>query len=180
MAETSKTRSGDALIPPALPGKPDPAQKILNKIRSTPSHHKRIKIIRAVSRLDHAWVEGILLESLVDPCEKIRSFLVTELAARPDLDLERVYRRMSIPPWFHKSSCLRILGLRKDPGSVRRIEKIILDPNADVKRTAADVLGEIGGRESLALLARLVRDKNHFVKLAAEKALLKASDLKFS
>lgn len=155
-------------------------RKTLSKIRSTPDPCIRFKIIRALSRLHLHWVDDVLLESLNDPSEKIRDCLIRELGARRELDLERVYRRMSAPPWYRKSSCLRILGLRKDPNSVRRIEALLEDPNADVKRTAADALGEIGGRESLALLARLVRDDNRFVKTAAEKALLKASDIKFS
>jgi len=155
-------------------------QKILRKIRSTPDQITRIKIIQALSRLDRTWVDEILLESLGDPSEKIRDCLILALGTRRELDLKQVYRRMTAPPWYRKSSCLRILGLRKDPASVRQIEILLKDPNAEVKRTAADVLGEIGGRESLALLARLVRDENRFVKMAAERALLKASDLKFS
>lgn len=157
----------------------DPSDNILKKIRTTQDSRIRLKIIRAVSGIEAGWVDSVLLESLSDPNEAVRKFLVETLSSRPDLNPERIYKRMALPPWYQKSSCLKILGARKDPGCLRHIEILLNDPNVDVKRTAAETLGEIGGREALALLARLVRDKNHFVRISAERAMLKASDLKF-
>jgi HEAT repeat protein len=157
----------------------DPTGGILKKIRATRDGRVRLKIIRAVSGIEAGWVNSVLLESLSDPNEAVRTFLVETLGSRPDLNPERIYKKMALPPWYQKSSCLKILGARKDPGCLRHIEALLNDPNVDVKRTAAEVLGEIGGREALALLARLVRDKNQFVRISAERAMLKASDLKF-
>ena len=43
---------------------------------------------------------------------------------------------------------------RKNPKAVRHIRAVINDPNVDVKRTAAQALGEIGGQEARFLLVR--------------------------
>ena len=105
--------------------------------------------------------------------------IIKALSEREDLDLERVYQRLTALHWYVKSGSLRILGFRRDPRSVKRIEAVLTDPNTDVRIQAAWALGEIGGEESLALLARLAQDGNNFVRTSAEKALQKASDLKF-
>jgi HEAT repeat protein len=79
-----------------------------------------------------------------------------------------------------KNRVLNILGIKKNPHSLSRIESILTDPNVEVRRTAALTLGQIGGKEALALLARMTKDTNPFVRKAAEKALQETSDLRFT
>jgi len=116
---------------------------------------------------------------LDDPCEKIRDSIIQELGNRNNYKLELLYKKLGTPPWYLKSSCLKILGCKKDPNSIKHIASCLHEPNADVRATTARILGDIGGREALSLLARLVKDQNYFVRISAEKALLKASDIKF-
>ena len=91
-----------------------------------------------------------------------------------------IYSKLNTPPWYIKSSGLKILALRRDPDSVRYIKNTLSEPNAEVRRSAAKALGEIGGEKALALLSELSKDKNAFVRKSAEKALNKASHLKFT
>jgi HEAT repeat protein len=70
--------------------------------------------------------------------------------------------------------------MRKNPQSLAHISRVLTDPNADVRANAAWALGEIGGKEALALLSKLSKDENNFVRISAEKALLKASQLRFT
>jgi HEAT repeat protein len=65
-------------------------------------------------------------------------------------------------------------------GAVRHIERVLSDANADVRKCAAEALGEIGGRESLPLLVRLAKDQSPYVKAAAQNALRKVSSVRFS
>jgi HEAT repeat protein len=65
-------------------------------------------------------------------------------------------------------------------GAVRHIERVLGDANADVRKCAAEALGEIGGRESLPLLVRLTKDQSPYVRAAAEEGLRKASEVRFS
>jgi len=160
--------------------KRNPSKKVLKKILATSDRQKRLKIIKALARITNNWTNYVLLEIISDPCENIRDFIISELGRRKNLDLDLIYNKLTTPPWFVKSSCLRLLGIKKDLQSVKYIRALIEDPNADVRITAAQTLGEIGGEESLALLARLIQDKNHFVKASAEKAMEKVSHLKFS
>ena len=74
---------------------------------------------------------------------------------------------------------MRLLVLKKNHYTVNKIEALIDNSNVDVRRTAAYVLGEIGGRKALTLLAMLVKDKNRIVRKSAELALDKASNIKF-
>jgi HEAT repeat protein len=71
------------------------------------------------------------------------------------------------------------LGDLRNPFSIRHIRAVVKESNVDVRRSAAQALGKIGGEESLPLLVGLVKDKNHYVKISAEEALRKVSDLKF-
>ncbi len=118
--------------------------------------------------------------TLKDNSEKIRDLIIRELGERKTLNLKLIYSKLDTPPWYVKSSGLKILALRRDPGSVRYIKKMLDEPNAEVRRSAAKTLGEIGGEKALALLAELAKDKNAFVRKSAEKALSKASHLKFT
>jgi HEAT repeat protein len=122
----------------------------------------------------------VLLDCLDESNEKIRGLIVKALSERDELDLERVYHKLTALHWYVKSGSLRILGFRRDPLSVKKIEAVLDDPNTDVRMQAAWALGEIGGEQSLALLARLAQDSNNFVRASAEKALQRASDLKFT
>jgi HEAT repeat protein len=64
-------------------------------------------------------------------------------------------------------------------GAVWHIERVLGDANADVRKCAAEALGEIGGRESLPLLVRLKKDANPYVRQAAQEGLKKASGIRF-
>lgn len=157
----------------------NPAPIVRKKIRSIPDKNTRLKIINALVRVEEAWVNRVLLDTLDDPCEKIRDVIILELSQRDNLDIQQVCKKLGGLPWYVKSSSLRILGSKKNPRTVNKIEAVIDDPNVDVRRTAAHVLGEIGGRDALALLAVLVQDKNRIVRKSAEQALEKASNIKF-
>ncbi len=152
---------------------------VSRKIKTTKDRNKRFKIIKALSQVKKPWVGEVLINSLDESCEDIREYLIKELGQREDLDLELVYPKLKALTWHVKSSCLKILGMRKDPESIAEINQILIDPNADVRATAAWALGEIGGKDALAILSGLTKDDNNFVRISAEKALHKASHLKF-
>lgn len=152
---------------------------VSRKIKVTKDRNKRFKIIKAVSQVNKPWVIEVLINSLDESCEDIRAYLIKELGQREDLDLKLVYPKLKALTWHVKSSCLKILGMRKNPESIAEINQIIKDPNADVRATAAWALGEIGGKDALATLSSLTKDENNFVRISAEKALHKASHLKF-
>ncbi len=151
----------------------------LRKLALTQDKQKRLKVLKAYSRMDTRLAEKVLVEALGDPCEEIRDFIVRELARRDSLDLDLVCGRLAGPPWYARSAALRIIGMRKAEKAVRHIERVLGDANADVRKCAADALGEIGGREVLALLVRLRKDASPYVRQAAEDGLRKASELKF-
>ncbi len=94
--------------------------------------------------------------------------------------MSKTFQKLSFSPWFVKSAFIKILGLQKNPKSIIYIEILINEPNADVRRTAAQTLGKIKGEEALSLLLKLSKDKNYFVRMSAEKSLKKSVNLKFS
>jgi len=155
------------------------ADLVLRKIKSTKEKQKRLKIIKSIAGVDGAWVNEVLLEALEDPSEKIRDFIIKELARKEDLKLDRIYQKLLHPPWYVKSAVLKILGMKKNPLSLGLIEAVLNDDNVDVRISAARALGEIGGEDALLLLNKLAQDKNRFVRKSAEESLNKASHLKF-
>jgi hypothetical protein len=151
----------------------------LRKIALTEDKQKRLKVLRAYARLDTRLAGRVLIEALGDPCEEIRDFLVKELGERESFEPDLAYAKLSGPPWYARSAVLRVLGARRVEGAVRHIERVLGDSNADVRKCAAEALGEIGGRESLPLLVRLKKDANPYVRQAAEEGLRKASGIRF-
>ncbi|MEW5902149.1 MAG: HEAT repeat domain-containing protein [Acidobacteriota bacterium] len=156
------------------------AEAVLRKLNSLPDKERRLKILKAISRLKASWVLRVLLEALADPCESNRDFLVRELSQREVWSPAPFYEKLARPPWFAKSAVLKILGGRKDSGAVPAIAEAVTDANIDVRRSAADALGEIGGKEALALLVRLAKDPSRYVRQAAGEALRKVSRVRFS
>ena len=150
-----------------------------NKIFQCRDGQKKLKIIKAYARLEADLSETILIEALSDPCETIRDFIIRELSARPEIDIDRLCRRLTSPPWYARSAVLRIVGARKPDQVVSFVGKVVEDANADVRKCAAQILGEIGGRETLPLLIRLQKDSNPYVRAAAEDGLRKASEVRF-
>jgi HEAT repeat protein len=156
------------------------SQSIQKKIESVKDKNKRLQMIKALSKSKDAWIPQALLGALKDPSEEIREYIVNECGNRENLNLNLVYQKLLSPLWYVKSSALKVLAIKKKSESVKHIRPVINDRNADVKRSAALALGEIGGKDSLVLLARLAKDENPYVRSVAEKALGKASSLRFT
>ncbi len=152
---------------------------VSRKLQGTPDKLKRIKILRAIGRLQAPWIPQALAEALSDTSEDVREQITTILAERESLDLGILYQKLSKSPWFVKSAALKVLARKKDPASVKEIERVLADKNVDVLRSATVALGEIGGLESRRLLVRLAKTNNPYVRTAAEEALRKAVEVKF-
>jgi len=153
---------------------------VLRKLSSLSDKDRRLKVLKAISRLQAPWVLRVLLEGLSDPSESNRDFLIKELSRREIWNSSLFYDKLSRPPWYTKSAVLRVLGRRKDSAAVPAIKKALADPNVDVRKSAAEALGEIGGKEALALLVRLTKDGSAYVRQAASDALRKVSNVRFS
>ena len=151
----------------------------LRKIALTQDKQKRLKVLKAYARLDTRLAGKVLIEALGDPCEEIRDFVVRELGERESFDPDLAYAKLSGPPWYARSAVLRVLAARRPEGAVRHIERVLGDANADVRKCAAEALGEIGGRDALRFLVRLKKDRSPYVRLAAEEGLRKASEVRF-
>ncbi len=149
------------------------------KIKESKDKGERLKVLQSIAVLNTPWSFEVLLDALADPNEEIRRFIVTQLAQKENLDPNLLYKRLSQPPWYIKTEVLKILGLRKNPRSAKHIEVVLEESNDEVRRTAAAVLGDIGGEFARALLVKLTRDQNPFVRKTAEKSLSETSDLKF-
>jgi HEAT repeat protein len=155
------------------------SQSVLSKIESVKEKKKRLRIIKVIARIDAPWVPEVLLSALEIHCEEIQDFIINELGYRKDLNLDIFRQKLKASPWYVKSAILKIMGTQKNPLAIKHIKVVFKEHNVEVLRSAAQALGEIGGKEALALLVQLAKDKNHFVKISAEEALRKASKLKF-
>ena len=152
----------------------------LRKLALTQDKKKRLKVLKAYARLDTRLAGKILIEALGDPCEDIRDFLIRELSEREAFDPDLAYAKLAGPPWYARSAVLRVLAARRPEGAIRHIEPVLDDANADVRKCAAEALGEIGGTDALRLLVRLKKDQSPYVRLAAEEGMRKASEIKFT
>jgi len=152
----------------------------LSKLGRTPDKAKRQAILSACIKVRSPWVEELLWESLADANEGVRDLVSRELRRREPLRLELALKRLRRPPWYARSSALVIIGHRHLREAIPEIRRIVDDTNADVRRAAAEALGEIGGEEALRLLVRLKKDANPYVKAAAEEAILKTSGVRIS
>jgi HEAT repeat protein len=185
-----KDKKTGLLFPETEKSLPEPAPKksrkkntrenALKNIREAKDRQTRIKIITRLINSKEPWACDVLIQALEDPSEDIRKVIVMDLANREDLNLNLLYPKLQKPPWFVKTECLKILGLRKNATSVKHIESLVHDPNIEVRRTLALVLGEIGGKKALALLTKLAEDDSLFVRTPALKALQEISQVKFS
>ncbi|MBM3312659.1 MAG: hypothetical protein FJY80_14265 [Candidatus Aminicenantes bacterium] len=153
---------------------------LLRRVEIIQDRRKKIKLIRMIAHLDAPWVPNVFVELLSDPSEEVRDVAIRELAQRREWANAALYARLQNPPWYAKSAALRILGLRKDPGAVPHVRRLLHEPNADVKCAAAWCLGEVGGAEARALLVKLARDSNSYVRTAAAASLERVCDFKFS
>ncbi len=165
---------------PRISRKKSVMQDFLDKIHEAQDEQTRLKIAEKVANSKEAWVCEVLIQILEYPSEKLRKFIIGELSRREDLDLKLLYQRLHVPPWYVKTGCLRVLGLRKNSASVKHIESMVNDPNIEVRRTLAVVLGEIGGKKALDLLSKLSEDNSSFVRAPARQALQDVSQVKFS
>ena len=158
----------------------DVCRAFLRKLGRTPDKTRRQRIVAACIKVPRPWAEEFLWEVLADPSESIRDVAVRELCARPALSLEWAVRRLKLPPWYARSSALSVIGRRRIREALPEIGEAACDPNVEVRRAAAEALGEIGGEEAVHLLVRLKKDPSPYVKAAAEEAIAKTSAVRFT
>jgi HEAT repeat protein len=175
-----ETEKAPSEPPVKKPRKKSSRENAIKNIQEAKDRQTRIKIITRLVNSKEPWVGEVLIQALEDPSEDIRKIIVTELSNRENLNLNLLYEKLHKPPWYVKTECLRILGLRKNAASVKHIESLVHDPNIEVRRTLAIVLGEIGGKKALALLKKLTEDDSPFVRTPALQALQEAGNAKFS
>jgi len=152
----------------------------LQKLGRTPDKTRRHRIIAACVKVPRPWAEELLWEALADPNEAIRDVVVRELCARPFLHPEWAVRRLRLPPWYARSSALSVIGRRRIREALAGIGEAVSDSNVEVRRAAAEALGEIGGEEAVRLLVRLKKDSSPYVRAAAEEAIGKTSGVRFT
>lgn len=152
----------------------------LLKLGRTPDKTKRQRIIAACIKVPRPWAEELLWEALADPNEVVRDIIVRELCGRRGLHQEWALRRLLLPPWYARSATLAIIGHRRMREALPGIERAGGDSNVEVRRAAAEALGEIGGEEAVRLLVQLKKDANPYVRAAAVEAIGKTSGVRFS
>jgi hypothetical protein len=152
----------------------------LLKLGRTPDKTKRRRILAACVKVREPWSEELLWEALADPNEGVRDFVARELRDRPTLCVELARGRLGRPPWYARSSALGIIGGRRIREALPEIGHASGDTNVEVRRAAAEALGEIGGEAALRHLVRLRKDANPYVRAAAEEAIEKTSGVRFS
>ena len=155
------------------------SESAINRIRSAADIEDRLKVIQSFVKIKNSWIDEVLCLALDDKCEKIRDYIIKELAKREDLNLNLLYKKLHSSPWYVKSSIMKILAILKQDQTVQHIENILNEPNADVRANAAFALGEIGGSDSVRLLTQLLNDNNKFVRKSASEALRRVSHIKF-
>ena len=156
-------------------------ESFLAKLARTPDKARRLAIFKACAKVRAPWVEELLWESLGDGCETVRGFIFRQLAARPALDLALAFARLERPPWYARSAVISLFGIHRAKEAMPQIERAVeATANVEVRRAAAGALGAIGGKEALALLVKLRKDPSPYVRQAAEEAIQKASDVRFS
>ena len=152
----------------------------LLKLGRTPDKAARRRILAACVKVRRPWVEELLWEALGDPSDIVRTFVGKELRRLPELRLELAVRRLRLPPWFARSAALGIIGDRGIAEAGPEVVRAAGDANAEVRRSAAEALGALGGDEAVRVLVRLKQDGNPHVRAAAEAAIAKTSAVRFS
>jgi hypothetical protein len=170
----------DERHPPEENGPSRICRAFLDKLARTPDKAKKQAVLAACAKVRLPWVEELMWEALADPNESVRDLVVKDLRCREPLHLEFVLKRLRLPPWYARSSTLRIIGCRRIREAVPEIVRAVGDANVEVRRAAAEALGEMGGDEALRLLVALKKDANPFVRAAAEEAIRKTSGVRFS
>jgi hypothetical protein len=166
---------------PAAPPRSPICESFLSKLARTPDKSRRLAIFKACAKVRAPWVEELFWESLGDGCEAVRGFIFRELAARPTLDLARAFDRLERPPWYARSAVISLFGIHCTAEAMVHIERAVeATANVEVRRAAAWALGEIGGKDALALLVRLRKDPSPYVRQAAEEAIRKASGVRIT
>jgi HEAT repeat protein len=148
------------------------------KLGRTADGAERQRILAACVKIRGSWAEELLWEALGDANESVRALAVRELCARPAVRTDWALRRLQRPPWYARSAALAVIGRRRLKEALHALGAAAGDINVDVRRAAADALGEIGGEEAVRLLVRLKKDPSPYVRGAAEEAIEKTSGVR--
>ena len=152
----------------------------LLKLGRTPDKTKRLRIVAACAKVAAALGRGAPVGSPRRP-QRGRQGPRRKGAPRPQaLHPEWAIRRLLPPPWYARSSALAVIGCRRIREALPAVGRAVDDANVEVRRAAAEALGEIGGEEAVRLLVRLKKDANPYVRAAAEEAIGKTSGVRFS
>lgn len=78
--------------------------------------------------------------------------------------------------WFLVRNIVMVLGMTKEPGAVRHLEKALVHPNAKVRREAVRALDGIDSAETMSPLLLALTDEDLAIRIASLKALRRLKD----
>jgi len=141
----------------------------------------RLQDLKKIIKENPASLNIHLLDLLADPRENIRDFIIKFLSSQElSLPLEILVDKLKEPPWFRKTAILKIIAQRQEILLLDSLAELINDPNTAVRCQLAQTLGALALPQALSLLSQLTKDTNPYVRRAAEKALAKASKIRFT
>ncbi|OQX54855.1 MAG: hypothetical protein B5M54_04410 [Candidatus Aminicenantes bacterium 4484_214] len=153
----------------------------INNFQNIKNKSQRFRIIKEMIKKNPPSLSQLMIEALADPCEEIREFIINFISQQPDLYGEKLLLTyLNKPPWYRKTAILKIIAHRQDETLVEAISELLNDPNVAVRCELAQTLGELATSLARQLLSSLTTDKNPYVRRTAEKALAKASTIRFT
>lgn len=105
-----------------------------------------------------------------------RKLLCEILAELGEQDVDVFADALSDNQWYLLRNLAMILGMTRQPGAVRHIEKILGHPDVRVRREAVRSLDNIHTDETKNLFLSLLGDNDHTVRMTALKSLSRFKD----
>jgi hypothetical protein len=120
---------------------------------------KMATVKNIISETDHAG-EDLLISLLGEDNLKIRELIVTELSTRAQIDERKLINQLPHAIWYARGAIVEILGNRQSPLLLEIIDKLIADPNVEVRMKLLNALSKLNREQVKGYILRMTKDSH--------------------
>ncbi|MBN2345056.1 MAG: HEAT repeat domain-containing protein [Candidatus Aminicenantes bacterium] len=135
------------------------------------NNEKKLQAVKLIVSETGQAGDDMLISFLSEDNLRVREMVVKELSGRPHLDESKLLGQLVHSVWYTRAALVEILGNRRSPRVLEKIDELLADPNVEVRLQLLAALAKLEREQVKEYVLRLTRDAHVRVSKEAKRIL---------
>jgi HEAT repeat protein len=145
----------------------------MRELQKKQNIEKKMAVVKNIINETDQSGEDLLISLLGEDNLKIREMIVRELSGRAQVDERKLLNQLSHSIWHARGAIIEILGNRQSQLLLEIIEKLITDPNVEVRLKLLEALAKLNREQVKEHILRMTTDSHIRVCREAKRIFAK-------